>query len=417
MKKTIIIFFAIFILLNVVSCKKDEAVSVWSFNNELEGLINNFYLKENPDFKFNYSITPFDQFTSALDPVLASGRGTPDVFALDAGFVRRYVESGLLLDLTHIYEKNKNKLLAYPIEIVTLNDRVYALSLNISPGAVIYRRSLAEKYIGTDNPSVVQAYFADINLFMQTAALLKERSNGACVITANLDDLFNVFLSVRENPWVVSGSLIIDPVMEEYMEISKTIYENRYDARAGYLSNEWFAAMNDSLFYENGNKMEVFSFFIPSHFLHDAFITGASVNSGDWAVIPGPSSYHRGGTWIGAWKDTSNPEAVKDLIEYLTCNDSFLESYALNSGVLTGSISVGNKIASTFSEPFLGGQNHYTEFFEIAKNINGTLMLGADQIINELFIEQVTSYVLGEKTKEQALADFRQNVNTQFSFD
>jgi len=46
-------------------------------------------------YEIEYSLTPTDQFPNKLDPVLASGSGTPDVFALEDAFVRKYIESGL----------------------------------------------------------------------------------------------------------------------------------------------------------------------------------------------------------------------------------------------------------------------------------------------------------------------------------
>jgi len=206
MKKTLVVVVGIaLILLSVSGCKKKvaeestEALVVWSFTDEVEGLINNYYLKDNPDFKLEYVYTPTDQFESRLDPVLSVGRGVPDVFALEAAFVRKYVEGGQLLDLTDIYERNRSKLLAYPVEIGTYNGRVYGMSWQACPGAMFYRRSLAIKYLGTDDPAVVQTYFTDLNKFMETAELLKQRSNGSCVVVSSRGDLYNVFLGAQES--------------------------------------------------------------------------------------------------------------------------------------------------------------------------------------------------------------------------
>jgi len=46
---------------------------VWSYTDEVEDLINNYYLKDNPNFKLTYVYTPTDQFESRL-PLMLKGK-------------------------------------------------------------------------------------------------------------------------------------------------------------------------------------------------------------------------------------------------------------------------------------------------------------------------------------------------------
>jgi ABC-type glycerol-3-phosphate transport system substrate-binding protein len=408
--------------LNVSGCSKKEGTGggnklvVWSFTDELEGMINNYYKKDHPEVSFTYSMTPSDQFPNKLDPVLQVGQGVPDVFALESDFVRKYVESGLLLDLTDVYEETKDKLLAYPVEIGSYEGRVYGLSWQAAPGALFYRRSLAKKYLGTDDPQKVQAYFTDKEKFMETAKLLYDKSKGACVVISALGDLQRPFQGGREQPWIVDDKLVIDPVMIDYMETAKIIHDEGYEGRVGAWSEGWFAGMKGVLEDENGQLVEVFSYFLPTWGLHYVLKTNAPDTAGDWAVIPGPFAYRWGGTWIGAWKNTKNPEGAKDLIRYLTTDDTFLEAWAKDSGDLVSNINVVNKIKDDYVEPYLGGQNHYAEFAEMAKSVDGKLTQGTDMAIEGLFMEALTAYVNDEKSLEQALEDFRDQVDSQLGF-
>jgi ABC-type glycerol-3-phosphate transport system substrate-binding protein len=421
MMKKIIIVLGVLLVLAGGCSKQDKAqegggassLSVWSFTDELDGMINKYYKTAYPNVKIEYSLTPTEQFPNKLDPVLASGQGAPDVFALEDAFVRKYIESGLLLDLTDIYEANKSKLLAYPVEVGSYNGRVYGMSWQATPGAMFYRRSLAKKYLGTDDPKAVQAYFADLNKFLETAKLLKDKSGGACVVVSSTGDLLRPFLSARKDPWVVNGKLVVDPVMERYMDLCKTLYDNRWEGRVGQWSEGWFAGMQGTLRDESGKNVEVFSYFLPTWGLHYVLKTNAPDTSGDWAMAPGPSPYRWGGTWIGAWKNTKNAAAAKELIAYLTTSDAFLEQYAKDSGDLVGNIVVVDKIKDSYAEPFLGGQNHYAEFAEMAKTVDGKLTQGTDQAVEGLFNEATTAYVQGEKSRAQALADFRSQAETQ----
>lgn len=424
MKKSRIILSAIAaaaMIASVSSCgakEEEKKLVIWSFTDELQSMVDNYYKKDRPDIEIDYQLTPTDQFPNKLDPVLASGNGAPDVFALEDAFVRKYIEQGddLLLDLTDTYNEIKDKMIAYPAEVGTYNGKVYGLSWQAAPGAMFYRRSLAKKYLGTDEPAEVQKYLTDWAKFNETAELLKTKSNGKCVIVSTTGDLFKPFQGARKDPWVVKGKLVVDPAMEDYMDACKLLKDKGYEGRQGQWAEGWFAGMKGELKDEKGNAVEVFSYFLPTWGLHYVLKPNAPATSGDWAMIPGPAAYRWGGTWVAAYKGTKVPGRAKDFIKYVTTDDSFLERWAKDTGDLVSNNNVVNKIKDTYSEPFLGGQNHYAEFAAMANNVDGKLTQGTDQAIEAIFNDAVSSYVNGEKSKEQAIADFKEQVKVTLGF-
>jgi len=424
MKKSRIILSAIAaaaMIASVSSCgakEEEKKLVIWSFTDELQSMVDNYYTKDHPDIQIDYSLTPTDQFPNKLDPVLASGNGAPDVFALEDAFVRKYIEQGddLLLDLTDTYNEIKDKMIAYPAEVGTYNGKVYGLSWQAAPGAMFYRRSLAKKYLGTDEPAEVQKYLTDWAKFNETAELLKTRSNGKCVIVSTTGDLFKPFQGARKDPWIVKGKLVVDPAMEDYMDACKLLKDKGYEGRQGQWAEGWFAGMKGELKDEKGNAVEVFSYFLPTWGLHYVLKPNAPATSGDWAMIPGPAAYRWGGTWVAAYKGTKVPGRAKDFIKYVATDDAFLERWAKDTGDLVSNNNVVNKIKDTYSEPFLGGQNHYAEFAAMANNVDGKLTQGTDQAIEAIWGDAVGSYVNGEKSKEQAIADFKEQVKVTLGF-
>jgi len=399
--------------INTISKIALGGLVIWSSADELANMINNpiwGFEATHPGIDVEYFRTPSDRFQAKIDPVLASGQGTPDIITFESAFVRKYVESDLLLDITDIYNANKNKLLSYPVEVGTYNGKVYALSWQACPGAMFYRRSLAKKYLGTDDPKIVQTYFSDFNKFLETAQLLKTKSNGSCVIVSSREDLLIPFLATRKDPWLVNGKLVIDPVMEKYMDICKTLYDNRMEGRVDLWSEGWFAGMKGELKDESRKPIEVFSYFLPTWGLQYVLKTNAPKTAGDWAMCEGPSSYRWGGTWVGAYKGTNKVAIAKEFIRYVTTDDAFLEAYAKDTGDMVSNINVINKIKDTYTEPYLGGQNQYAEFAEMAKKVNDKLFQRSDEAIEKLWNESVSALVNGKKTKDQALADFRLQV-------
>lgn len=407
-------------LFSVTSCGKKDGASgkkanklvVWSFTDELQTMIDKYYKPSHPGVEVEYSLTPTDQFPNKLDPVLASGNGAPDVMALENAFVRKYVDQGdrLLLDITDEYNAVKNKMVAYPAEIGTLNGRVYAVSWQVAPGAVFYRRSLAKKYLGTDDPAAVQAKLNDWNAFVATARELKDKSNGACVIVSTTGDLFNPYYGGRKGPWVQNGKLVIDPAMEDYMDMVKLLKEESLEGRQAQWAEGWFAGMKGELKDESGNAVEVFSYFLPTWGLHYTLKPNAGDTAGDWAMCAGPAPYRWGGTWVAAYKGTKVPELAKEFLMFVGTDDTFLEQWAKDTGDVVSNNNVVNKIKDTYTEPFLGGQNHYAEFAEMANHVDGKLCQGTDQAIEGFWGEAVSSFLNGERSKADAIADFKKHV-------
>ena len=412
----------------VGGCSKDKApqgksdannkLVVWSFTDELNGMIDNYFKKDSRfagKYDISFSLTPTDQFPNKLDPVLASGSGCPDVFALEDAFVRKYIESGLLLDITDIYNEVKDKVYPYPVEVGTYNGKVYGMSWQVTPGAVFYRRSLAKKYLGTDDPAEFQKHLANWDKFLETAELLKQKSNGDCYIVSSTGDMFKPYSAGRASPWVVDDKLVIDQKMYDYMDMCKILHDKGYEGRVGQWSEGWFAGMKGVFKDESGKDKEIFSYFLPTWGLHYVLKTNAPESAGDWAMCAGPVGYRWGGTWVAAWKGTKNPNAAKEFIKYIATDDTFLESWAKDTGDVVSNKNVVDKIKDSYADPYLAGQNHYSAFAEMAKSVNGKLSQGTDQAIESIFSEETAAYVNGEKTKQQALDDFKVQVSSTLS--
>ena len=391
---------------------------VWSFTDELQTMIDKYYKVDHPDIEVDYSLTPTDQFCNKLDPVLASGNGAPDVFALEDDFVRKYVEQGdkLLLDLTDVYNEVKGKMIPYPIEVATHKGRVYAMSWQVTPGAFFYRRSMAKKYLGTDDPAIIQNYFKDWNAFLATARELKRASYGKCVVLSSTGDLFKPLQGSRKGPWIQGGKLVIDPAMEDYMEMVKTLKDEGLEGGQGQWSEGWFAGFKDELKDEYGRSLEVFGTFQPTWGLHYVIKPNAGNTAGDWGMIEGPAPYRWGGTWVAAYKGTKAPKFAKDFIKYISTDDAFLIRWARDTGDLVSNNNVINAIKDTYSERFLNGQNHYAKFAKIANYVNGKLYQATDQVIEGFWGEAVASYVYGEKSKAEALYDFKKSVSDELGY-
>ena len=414
--KRCIALIGVAVLLVLAGCSRpaENRLVVWSFTDEIENMIAMHNVGDALGMEIAYSLTPTDQFPDRLNPALmAGGNVAPDVFALESAFMRTYMESGLLLDLSELYEEVRGRVLRYPVEMATYNGKIYGMSWQATPGALFYRRSLAIRYLGTDDPARVQEYFQDWDAFLATARNISAQSNGRTKIVSSVQDLSFPFFASRTRPWIVNNQLHIDPAALRYLEMGKYLRDNGLDGRALQWDESWFAGMRGDLADERGNPVEVFSYLLPTWGLHYVLAQNAPATSGDWAMIPGPAPWFWGGTWLAAYSGTKNPEAAKNFIRQLTTNEDNLYRWARETGDFLNNMAVVDRIVDDFSMDFLGGQNHYAAFAAMAQHIDGSLIQGTDQAIQALFLEAVNQYVNSEATLEQALEGFRIQVSAQ----
>src|SRR5512139_3183039 len=140
-----------------VSTEK-TVLNVWSFTNEIRTMAIAFEGKH-PNVDVVYTMIPMTN--GEYQTKLKASVGTadvPDVVALEAAFVKEWVEADFLADLNDLLPLTK-ELKTYPavVQVGTSNGVTKGFSYQATPGAFEYRRSIAKECLGTDDPAQVQA--------------------------------------------------------------------------------------------------------------------------------------------------------------------------------------------------------------------------------------------------------------------
>lgn len=393
---------------------KGDTLVVWSFSDEVKRVINH-YLEDNPDLPYDIDVVvvPNEQYQSKLDPVLASGKSAPDIFTVEAAYVKKYVDSKYTADVATMgIDKEELDVLPYLIDVASDNDgKLKGMAFQACPGAYFYRRSIAKKYLGTDNPEEVQAMISDYDKFYDVAKKIYDNSNGEVKMISSVGDLIEPFLGSRKEGWIVDNKFTIDPKVEQLLEIGNKLESEGLINQAEQWTETWFASMS-------GN--DVFGYFLPTWGLHYVLKENAvnastgETTEGDWAMVEGPSPYFWGGTWYAMREGSEMEQAAADLLKYIATNEKFITEWAENTGDFVGNPTVVDSIKDDYAEPFLSGQNHYSQFAEMSKLIDASIMTGSDQDIRKLFEEQLMAYSKDEKDKETALKDFISSVQNLF---
>ncbi len=408
---------------------EDNVLNVWAFTEEVPGMIQK-YVEAHPDFPYEIKTTVIATTEGAYQPALdqalaAGGADAPDIYAAEAAFVLKYTQ-GDAAQYAAAYEDlgidvdaklDEAQIAQYTVDIGTNPDgKLVGLGYQATGGAFIYRRSVAKDTWGTDDPAEISKKIGPgWDQFFTAAEELKAKGYG---IVSGDGDVWHAVENSSDTGWIVDGKLNIDPKREEFLDISKKLKDNNYHNDTQDWQDAWFADMKGE-----GAK-DVLGFFGPAWLINYTMAPncgGEAVGEGtygDWAVCDSPIGFFWGGTWVLANKDTDKAQAVGDILEWITL-DSSEEGlqYKWANGTLNGEGGTKDSVASNTvmgisdgAVDFLGGQNMFDYFVPANEYAKGTNLTQYDETINSYWREQVREYTAGNKSREQAIADFKQQV-------
>lgn len=298
----------------------------------------------------------------------------PDLIVTEADYIMQYTNSDYILPVTDLglTEADLTEMYPYTIQVATdqRNGSLKGVSWQVCPGAFMYRRSLAEQYLGTSDPAEVQNYVKDWDTFLETAKLINEKSGGATKMISSSDDVKNVFGTNKSSPWIDNDmNFDNDQKPDKMMDVYHELEQKDLTAKTSYRSEEWNAG-----FSTDG----VFSYFGTPNFLH--WTTKANCGGcvagegtfGDWAVCAGPESYYSGGTWLCATKDCSDTALAGQIMKALCCDTELMTQMAEGTLDFVNSKTAMQTLcdAGKGVYDFLGGQDYIATFSPIAESID-----------------------------------------------
>ena len=401
------------------------------------------YIEAHPDFPYTVNSTIIATTEGAYQPALdaalqAGGSEQPDIYCAEAAFILKY-SKGDMQDFAMPYkdlgidvdsEIKASNIAQYSIDIGTnTNGDVDALGYQATGGAFIYRRSIAKDVFGTDDPAEISKIIGggsgSWDKFWEAAKTLSDK--GTAIVSGD-GDIWHAVENSSDKGWLDdSGALQIDPKREAFLDISKDLTDNGWSNQTQDWQDAWFADMKGE-----GSK-PVFGFFGPAWLINYTLAPNCGGEKtgegtyGDWAICDSPIGFFWGGTWLLANKnmDADKVSAVKDIIQWITL-DSTEDGlqYKWANGTLNGEGGTKDSVASgTVMDKsdgaldFLGGQNMFDYFVPANSYANGKNLTQYDESINQIWRDQVRAYAAGEKSRDDAIKDFKQTVSDTLGID
>jgi len=415
------------------SSKEKVTINLWSFTDEIPNMTAK-YLETHPDanveFKPTIIATTDGAYQPALDQALAGGgKDAPDIYAAEAAFVLKYTQgdasdyaanyADLGLDDGMVKDAG---IAQYTVDIGSKDSKLRALAYQATGGAFIYRRSIAKDVFGTDDPATIKGEVGPgWDKFFGAAAKLKAKGYG---IVSGDGDIWHAIENSSDKGWIVDGKLHIDPKREQFLDLSKQLKDNGYHNDTQDWTEAWYADMSGT------GKQPIFGFFGPAWLINYVMNGQVKDTNGDWAVTEPPTGFFWGGTWLLANKDTLKDDAkraaVSDFIKWVTLDtsDTGLQYYWANGTMKAGEQGTKDSVASSVvmaksngEVELLGGQNMFDVFVPANANATGKNLTQYDESINSLWRGQVREFTAGNKSRDQAIKDFKQQVKDQLGIE
>ena len=359
-----------------------------------------------------------------------------DLFIVDEADLRDYVESEVSLDVTGQIGITREELadqFPYTQEMATDGEgRLKAVTWQATPGVFVYRRSIANKVLGTDDPDKVQEAVSDWEKFAGTAQLAKE--NGYYMLSGYWD-AFQVYADNVSSAWVTDGVLSIDPHLTEWAEQTREFEQNGYTHGTEQWSDEWRA--------DHTGDGEVFGFFYSNWGIRYTLESKAEGDTGseedgsdgeedrsdadedgnedvtsaagDYAVCRGPEPCHYGGQWIIAAAGGDNTQLAGSIMRTLTCDPQIMKEIAQDIHEFTNTVSGMREIGeSGYSADVLGGQNPVPVYVEVALELSQKYTTSYDEDLDLGFRVSMQDYITGKTTLDEALDLFRRTAAARY---
>ncbi|MBO4876569.1 MAG: carbohydrate ABC transporter substrate-binding protein [Ruminococcus sp.] len=420
---------------------KKTTLKIYAFTDEVPGMIDKF-MSLNPDFAAQYETdvtivnTTNGEYQPALDQALsAGGKDAPDLYCAESAFVLKYTQ-GVASSYAAPYKdlgidvdaKIKDaKIAQYSVDIGTNpSGDVVGLGYQATGGAFMYRRSIAKDVWGSDDSATVSKAIGggsgNWDKFFDAAEELKGKGYG---IISGDGDLWHAVENSSDAGWIVNDKLHIDQKRENFLDLSKKLKDNNYFNDTQDWTEAWYTDMKGE-----GDK-GILGFFGPAWLINYVMVGncgGEKVGEGtygDWGICESPVGFFWGGTWVLANKDSENKEAVGKIIEWITLDTSETGlQYMWANGTYNPDGGAKDCVASEVvmdksdgTLDFLGGDNMFDVFIKANAFANGKNLTQYDEKINSKWRDQVRQYTAGNKSRDDAIADFKSDVADELGIE
>lgn len=410
----------------------DDKLVIWTLAADLEQFAARYQEQTGVETEV-VVIAPAD-YPTKVQTALVGGEKEPDIIVGEPQMLGDMYDAGFFANLDDFGAKDyEGQIVDYVWEVGQDADGIQrAISYQITPAGIYYRRDIAKTVFGTDDPVEIGKLFKDYPTILDTAKKIKEA--GYRIFSS--DSEISYFSG--DSAWVIDGKLNVDAAREKYMDLVIDLYQGDLTAYANQWSTPWYQAMAGSVpiltaeiqNYEDDSvnvwdaesfaeatkdleTTEVFAFGLPAWGVL-TMRDNVKETSGLWGVCAGPAYGFGGGTFIGISANSERQNTAWDFVKFCTLNEDTADWWIeVSEGDTVSLISALEKHADDENTVY-GNQKLYAFWLDQAKGIDYSKVTQYDTAINDAWGAAISAIKTGEKDKETAINDFYDLVQSTY---
>ena len=221
------------------SASGDDKLVVWTLSNDLIDFGERF--EEQTGVAVDTVVIEPANYPTKVQTALLGGESEPDIIVGEPKMLEDFYDAGFFEDLNQApynAQDYADQIVDYVWKVGQDSEGIQrAISYQITPAGIYYRRDIAKEVFGTDDPDEVGKLFKDYPTILDTAQKLKDA--GYRIFSSDAE--MGVFSG--DSAWVVDGVLNVDQARFDYMDLCVDLYQKDLTAYANQWSTPWYQAM------------------------------------------------------------------------------------------------------------------------------------------------------------------------------
>lgn len=296
-----------------------KKVVLWTWATGQFDAVQEAYFASHPDadWEFEEVVVAAEDYLTKLQQGYASGGDMPDLLMAEMG----WRGSAFALDIwenleAEPYNFDRSILLDSVISSITnADDQVIGVENALNPAFMMYKKDLAEEYLGTSDKEELEEMFQSYEDYAEWGAKVYEASGGTVTLFPGAQDISNMMVMQQRNVNNVdeNGDLNVTGKVQPILETVRTMLDANACGTLAQYSTEWSNAFADgSVIFFPGASWSV------TYWVEPYDPEGID----NWGMFtPAGGGFGWGGTCYGIYKGSEMKEEAWDFISWALTTD------------------------------------------------------------------------------------------------
>ncbi len=199
----------------------EGTLTMWGWDKEYYTTITQAFQEKYPNVKFEYVDVEGSNLLQKYEIALISGKELPDIAWAMIDYRGRMFELDMWetlnkepyhMSLDQVYEYVQPKM-------VNSKGDICGIEQSLSPVGLMYRKDLARKYLGTDEPQKLEEMLKDWDSFIEKGRQVQKESDGEVYILFGSNDVLQIVQSQQTEVWTEAETIDAEKTFGRTLEL------------------------------------------------------------------------------------------------------------------------------------------------------------------------------------------------------